>query len=643
MSQLSMINRYFRIFFILIIVLLSPLDSLGQMRKKCLAYGDQFYSSGNPAAAIGYYRMAMEIDSSEASLNFKLAQAYMVTNNYKKAYSYFKQCTALDNRREFPLAYFYAGEMDKILGNYPACLKWYRKFIRRQKGGRNSHEYLKSKLELSAIRETSRLFKDTSSCEISNEHDVNTPVSEFAPFFQNDTMLLFSSLRSDSLKGRKVLDTATYYSRIYHSSKKDQWLAGEVVALSAEAEKTHYANSVSRPGSTELYYTKCSAPGKCKIFKARFENGQWVNELELPAAVNALGTNSSQPMIVRLDGFNILYFSSDRPGGKGKMDLWSCVAHSNGIYEEAINLGDSINSPGNEICPFFSEKENALYFSSDFHPGLGGFDIHRSGFVNGHYSSPVNLGLPFNSTYNDLYFRYLGGKGVLSSNREGAQSDNFENCCSDLYFFNYQPEIIQAKGVVANMERIKRLLPIKLFFENDEPNPRSTDTSTSVLYSAAFINYTAKIDDYEREYSRGLKGLNKEEAALEVRNFFDFEISPSFSDFKEAMQLLLDELALGHNIHLDIKGYASPLSNSDYNRKLTLRRIKSVVNEIEHYNGSALLKFLENGQLNIRVFPFGEDRASQSVSDDFNDRRNAIYSKKAAFERRVEIISIEIQ
>ena len=117
----------------------------------------------------------------------------------------------------------------------------------------------------------------------------------------------------------------------------------------------------------------------------------------------------------------------------------------------------------------------------------------------------------------------------------------------------------------------------------------------------------------------------------------------AYDDLKEALKYVLQDLDSGKRITLDIKGYASPLSSAAYNKKLTLRRINSVRNELSHFHGSDLDPYLQSGQLKIRVFPYGEDEAAVGVSDDANDRRNAVYSKKAAFERRVEIIAVDIQ
>jgi len=151
----------------------------------------------------------------------------------------------------------------------------------------------------------------------------------------------------------------------------------------------------------------------------------------------------------------------------------------------------------------------------------------------------------------------------------------------------------------------------------------------------------SKTSIYEREYSKGLKGEKKTDAEEEIDHFFESEVKLGYSDLKEALKLLHAELEQGSKIELVIKGYASPLSKADYNRRLTLRRIASVENEMMQYDGGVLKEFIQNGNLIISRYPFGEDKISRKVSDDLNDKRNAIYSKHASFERRVEIIAIK--
>ena len=625
----------------LIVLLLGIFHSSNaQVHRKIKEHGDLLMKKGDYNGAVKYYRSALNVDSSEVDLVFSYAQSLRLTNNYKKALFYYSKTSTLDKRRQFIQSHHYAAELYKVLGNYNKAQKEHRRFVRMYKGNRTDYIYLKSKYELKQARAFEHLRKDSVEIDLDNDHPVNTYYSEISPYLVNKESLLFSSLRSDSTKNLRVLDTALYYSRLYQSEYKENWSSGKMHSDFDNNEKIHLANSSYTPKHESVYYTECESSGSCKIYKARNDQGKWMDFQELPAQINLPGSNNTQPFVARLNGFDILFFVSDRPGGKGKLDIWYSISYSNGIYDDPINLGDSVNSPGNDICPFFMQDEQALYFSSDWYVGFGGFDIFRSKMTGSAYLSPENLGLPMNSSYNDLYFNYHDGKGVISSNRIGSITDRYKNCCNDLYFFDYKPKQIVTASEMNNMEKIERMLPLRLFFENDQPNPRSEDTVTKVIYGSSYINYISALPIYQREYSKGLKKENKENAEEEIYYFFEKEVEGGYQDLKEALKLILKELENGGNIEIAIKGFASPLSHSEYNRNLTLRRIKSVENEIYHFNLGSLRKYLSENKLKIVRYPFGEDLVSPKVSDDRNDKRNAIYSKQAAFERRVEIIRV---
>ncbi len=610
-----------------------------QMHKKYQEVGDKLMEKGDYAGAAKNYHLGLKQDSSDASLRFAYAQSLRLTNNYKKAAFYYESVRKHDKERKYLESMHYAGEMYKYLGNYKKSLKEHTRYAKRYRGDKNKYEYLKSKHEVDNSLKLIHLMKDTVDLYLDNDHPVNTAYSEFGAYIENDTMLMYSTLTSDSLKNRLVLDSNTYFARIHLAEFNSKWEGKGPHPVFHEEEEMHIANATYSPDREYVFYSECS-DGKCQIIRALNNNGEWSEFEVLPDKINLPGFTSTQPYLARVDGYDLLFFSSDRPNGHGKLDIWYTIAYSNGLYEDPINLGDSINSPGNDICPFYFDAERALYFSSDWHYGLGGFDIFRCINLGKKYSKAENLGLPFNSSYNDLYFRNFGKQAVLTSNREGSLTDQYENCCNDLFFFEYEAKTIIPEVEMSYLDRIEKLLPLRLFFHNDEPNPRSTDTTTSILYSASYLNYIGKIATYEREYSRGLKGLDKEEAQEEINHFFQSEVKLGYSDLKEACNLILNELERGTELELVIKGYASPLSRSDYNKRLTLRRISSVKNELEFFQSGALVKYLESGQLKINSIPFGEDRLSARVSDDLNDKRNAIYSKKASFERRVEILSV---
>jgi hypothetical protein len=379
------------------------------------------------------------------------------------------------------------------------------------------------------------------------------------------------------------------------------------------------------------------------LYESSFYDGSWQPPKPLDKKINLPGYTATQPAIGRINNEDVLFFVSNRPGGLGESDIWYSTAYSNGLFSEPENAGEQVNTLGNDITPFYHNASQTLLFSSDWHMGLGGFDIFKCVGVPEAFESAENIGYPINSSADDIYFSMHDTIALLTSNRKGSLSEKSATCCNDLYTTYFKLEERKVEDPVQEAyDALAQYLPMRLFFHNDEPNPRSQKKSTEENYITTYERYIAMIERYKREYSRGLRGDEKEEAEDEIADFFDLEVKDNAMKLVRFTQLLHEELQNGREIELTLKGFASPLSKSDYNANLTLRRISSIVNYFEDYDGGVLKPFLDSGQLRVKNEPYGEDRSAAGVSDNLNDKRNSIYSKRAAFERRVEIISLDL-
>ena len=322
------------------------------------------------------------------------------------------------------------------------------------------------------------------------------------------------------------------------------------------------------------------------------------------------------------------------------MDIW--YAQKNGSeFSSPVNPGININSIEDEITPFYNHKDSSLYFSSNWHYGLGGFDIFKSKTDLISFQIPENLGFPINTSVNDFYYYEHNNMVLLTSNRKGSMAKKGETCCNDIYFYEI-PDTLEP--VYTTLEELNRYLPVKLYFHNDYPDPRTRDTLTQQTYAQTYKDYTLMYNKYRREYSEGLKKEEKTNAEVEIDELFSNYIDKGIKDLTMFTPLLLKELETGKSITLTIKGYASPLSKTDYNVNLTLRRISSLINYLNQYNDGVLAPYIngtaENGAaLSFIKVPFGEYQANE-ISDDIEDKRNSVYSPAAALERKIEIIAI---
>lgn len=186
---------------------------------------------------------------------------------------------------------------------------------------------------------------------------------------------------------------------------------------------------------------------RLEIYYSTLKNGKW----ESPQAFehnNAAQYSVGHPVLSK-DG-SIMYFVSDMPGSLGETDIFYSVKLENGKWSNPRNCGPIINTPGKEMFPSFDEEGN-LYFSSNYHAGLGGLDIFKTTGEKNSWAEPENLKSPINSSKDDfgIYFISSGLDGYISSNRDGSSGND------DIYRFVYSPPLPEnIILVVKTFERI---------------------------------------------------------------------------------------------------------------------------------------------------------------------------------------------
>lgn len=247
------------------------------------------------------------------------------------------------------------------------------------------------------------------------------------------------------------------------STKSDSgWLASKPISKKINSELNEGACTVSADGRT-LIFTSCDDGrtfGSCDLFISRKEGNQWSKAENLGSAINSKYWDS-QPSL-SADG-HTLYFSSSRPGGYGKLDIWQSTLKNN-TWSKPINLGDMINGFNDEVSPFIYSSNDLLFFLSNGKIGLGGYDLYCAEKINNKWAVPKNLGAPINS-HNDEGPIFLASNGIDAY----YSKEYFENKMmngqvfnlmldSKIAHFEFPQDIIQLKkssyvtGVIANAE-----------------------------------------------------------------------------------------------------------------------------------------------------------------------------------------------
>lgn len=191
--------------------------------------------------------------------------------------------------------------------------------------------------------------------------------------------------------------------------------------------------------------------------------------------------------------------------------------------------------------------------------------------------------------------------------------------------------------------KIENYLPIRLYFDNDFPNPRTLSPTTTDLYSQTYFKYYPKKDTFISVYTRRMDGTQKENAVAALETFFEDSLKGEWNRLRFFTEVLFEKLNRGDHVEISIKGFASPRAPSGYNKNLTGRRITSIMNHFSDFDGALLKKYISTGQLVVTEVPNGESLSRKGVSDSYADSRNSVFSPEASKERRVEIVEIKFK
>jgi hypothetical protein len=615
-----------------------------QRAQDWILLGDKALEANDPYGALRYFEKAMELDSAKALHNYKYAEALRYNHNYEKAAFYYYKVYRRDRGKVYPEGPAWLATMQKQSGEFEEAKKTWRRVRDQHRKDEDGYWFQKANQEMRAADLAMVWEEEKPNYDLEAlPESINSEMSEFGGVFLPDGKLVFASLRGNfDQEGRLQDEPLEYRVRIY-------------VADSAmlEVDQIEYLENMDRP---EANFTKSESSNRM-AFVAIGKGGQneiyvavdYPNTIDITKILPQPEDSAyySHPAFGVLNGEEVLFFSSDREGGFGKTDIW--FVPLNDLKAPPINAGALVNSPGAEVTPFFRNDEKQLYFASDWHHGMGGFDLFRSEFNGEAFGFPENLKPPFNTAANDLYYSFNSqlGKGTVTSNRPSSIHPENEGCCNDLWLFTeVKTRTADTLPEITTLEELNQYLPVKLFFHNDEPDPRTTKESTNRNYLETYRAYAALIPVYEQEYNKGLDAEKGEKAEEAMAKFFISEVDQGVKDLELFTRLLLTELEEGQQIELTVKGFASPLAKSDYNVKLTSRRISSLINYLNTYERGAIQPYLDHtaensGKLDIVQIPFGEYVADNFVSDNPNDKNNAIYSIAAARERKIEIVSVQ--
>lgn len=659
----AMAFNFKTLFFILFgFLFLSFNSALGQ-EKYQLAYekqGDIEMERGNYEMAIENYTIARKFFKTPSRLYYKCALACQKAKNYDKAeYWYEKLISEFENEdlnKDYPYLYLNLARVSIQNSNSIYAKEILEKLIQ---SNPPMNIYKEAKRELKRIEwiiENNYLLEGIIIENLGK--NINNHSSQTSSFLINDSILFYTSL---IYKENKDRNGKVYYSdisnKIHYSLVDSNYHSKGLIFEEKRINKRNknISNLCFDTLNNRAYFTICnelSDDAICKIYYSEFKQGKWSKAKRLNKLINIKGYNNTHPFFVRKGNENILYFSSNRPGGVGGYDIW--FVNIDSLDMEPINLGVGINSLGNEITPFYDSKNEELYFSSDYHFGYGGYDIFRAKGWLQRWQNVENLKLPINSPANEThpFISDKDNKGYFTSNREGSFSDENKTCCYDIYRF-YKIET-QSKPIIEIIKKSNPFipaldLPLSLYFHNDQPNPNSISKTTNIDYKECFNEYISLSNHYKAQYSKNLIDSLETNAIDSIEYFFENKVRKSMDKLDLMLAFVLEKLNKGEKINISIRGYSSSLHNDLYNYSLSERRINSLVNYLRKWNKGVLIKYMDTMAedsipfLNIKTLGLGKIESLSPNPNNREEKINSIYRLDAMNERRIEIKLIEFR
>jgi tetratricopeptide (TPR) repeat protein/outer membrane protein OmpA-like peptidoglycan-associated protein len=382
-------------------------------------------------SALKYLEKVLSVEPENTRVLNKYADACQNFGAYNLAETAFAKVVALDKNNSNAL--FGLASVEKTLGKYDLAMNHFGQFQQ----STTADASLKTKVS-SEIDDCEWALEQINNPDAGIiierlGEEPNTENSEFGATKRGDT-LYYSSFRSIPWKDKHIPERPIVkVMEAINETNPTQ------AAFNDPAR--HTAHTAFNAAGDIMFYNKCDYTGEveinCELFVSKRNGVEWSAGISLPAFVNIPGYTTTQPNVIKDEnGNNILYYVSDCNGGKGGLDIWKVKFTDALEFSTPENL--SINTPKDDITPFFDKKTNTLFFSTLGYRSLGGFDIYKSLLKDNAFQTPTHLDIPFNSSFNDIYFAMQGDDWALfSSNRNGSAYVSEEACCYDIYKGTY--------------------------------------------------------------------------------------------------------------------------------------------------------------------------------------------------------------
>lgn len=354
--------------------------------------------------ALPHYLNAYSVNPSNAVLNYKIGLCYLNTFNKTQSLSYLEDAYKL-NPEVSPDILFQLGKSYHLNYQFDKAIENYQSFLWRKNIPERTKYEAEIKLLISQARNGILYVNNPKNYLLLDlGSEINSVNPDYCPVISPDgKTLYFTSRRPETTGGGKDEKDHKYNEDIYVSYANGQsWSKAENMGLNFNSKSHDATVGISADGSTLMIYRGDN--GGDLYFASRTADG-WGKIKKFPEGINTRYKESSA--IFSPDG-SILYFTSDRPGGFGGLDIWIAYQKLDGSWTYPINGGPVLNTQYDEEGVSLNEDGTVLYFSSKGHSSMGGYDVFKTYAQPGGWSQPENMGYPLNTPDDDVFFTFTG-------------------------------------------------------------------------------------------------------------------------------------------------------------------------------------------------------------------------------------------
>ncbi|MEY3398627.1 MAG: hypothetical protein RL220_1221 [Bacteroidota bacterium] len=428
MKRISLLICFFTAFSTLAFAQLAPADFTSKFLEANKQMEEKFWNQARES-----WTELVGMDSTNSNVNYKLGYTMLqIPNSKTEALDYLRAATANElskkydpfdaTERKAPIeALYYLGYAQHLNYELDEAIASFKTFMRKVSEKHNLYNLAKHEIQM--CEEAKNQIANPQGFIITNVGPViNKETNDFSPVLSIDQSAMFYTsrrLRSDTTNSAITdIDTGEWKEDVYVSYRDQQgnWTTPEILNLNSDEHDATL--SVSPDGQTLFIYRDVAGDGQ--LYESKLIGESWSDPVLLGSDINTPAWETHAT--ISADG-NTLFFVSNRRGGEGGRDIYRCVKMPNGDWSKALNLGPTLNTPWEEDSPFLTPDGRTLYFASQGHSSMGGFDIFYSTLgEDGNWSTPVHMGYPLNTVDDDAFFVPMadGRTAYYSSAKEGG-------------------------------------------------------------------------------------------------------------------------------------------------------------------------------------------------------------------------------